>query len=154
VHSADFGSEPIGDSVDQPNFIRDLGSFRSQMRQWGVPVGISEDWDRPNQLSGNNGNGLAQLGRDVMANSDFVHSHIMPFYHGQQVSNGNAWRYIQQQIEWYGRTMPGVPHMITESQYASRYGGWHGDGPGDLGIWQYSKVRARRVERSRSGARA
>lgn len=72
VHSASFGSEPIGDGVDGSNFISDLTAFRKQMNEYGIPVGISEDWDRDSMRSGE---GLGEVGKQVVANTDIVHAH-------------------------------------------------------------------------------
>ncbi len=46
VHSADFGSEPVGDGMDAAStqFVTDLGKFRQKMNSYGVKAGISEDW--------------------------------------------------------------------------------------------------------------
>lgn len=73
VHSADFGSEPIGDGMDGggDQFITDLGLFRARMNSCGVPAGISEDWGRPDWISGENGVGLTDLGAEVKANRDY-----------------------------------------------------------------------------------
>jgi len=76
-HSAEFGSEPIGDGVDGSNFISDLESFRSKMNGYGVSVAISEDWDRPGTMSDNSGTALGSTGQQVKANSDMVHGHAV-----------------------------------------------------------------------------
>lgn len=41
VHSASFGSEPIGDGVGGGNFVADLKSFKTKMNSFGIPVGQS-----------------------------------------------------------------------------------------------------------------
>ena len=48
------------------------------MNSYGVPAGISEDWDRPDWISGENGVGLTDLGAEVKANSEYCHAHVMP----------------------------------------------------------------------------
>lgn len=81
VHSASFGSEPIGDGVDggvDGGFIDDLGSFRKKMNGFGIPVGISEDWDRTaagQTMNSTSGKGLGEVGAQVKANTDMVHAH-------------------------------------------------------------------------------
>ncbi|KAL8791308.1 MAG: hypothetical protein Q9195_005927 [Heterodermia aff. obscurata] len=134
-HSAEFGSEPIGDGVDGDNFINDLASFRSKMKSYGIPVAISEDWDRPGTMSSSDGSSLGPVGKQVKANSDMVHGHAMPFYHGKNVAQ--SWDYIEGQIKWYRKNV-GLPAFITESQWASATGGDHGSGVGDVGHAQYS----------------
>ena len=137
-HSADFGSEPIGDGVDgsSAQFVKDLAVFKRRLNAVGVPVGISEDWDRPGTLSGNNGQGLTALGQQIAAESDYVHSHIMPFYHGNLLENA-TWAYISKQLAFYNTSLPGLPMMITETQWA-----WgptdHYKNHVDLGVPQYS----------------
>lgn len=115
-HSVEFGSEPIGDGVDGNNFENDLQSFVDTMNgQYGVPVGISEDWDRPGTLSSDDGTGLTDLGKQIQGTSQVVHAHIMPYYHGQDV--GGAWGYIQNQIPFY-KNVIGLPTLISESMWA------------------------------------
>ncbi|OTB02441.1 glycoside hydrolase family 17 protein [Hypoxylon sp. CI-4A] len=52
VHSTDFGSEPITDNMDGggQQFITDLGVFRKKLNSYGIPAGISEEWDRPGDM--------------------------------------------------------------------------------------------------------
>jgi exo-beta-1,3-glucanase (GH17 family) len=136
-HSADFGSEPIGDGVDggPDQFVRDLASFKQTMNGYGVPVGISEDWDRPGTMSGSDGTGLASTGQAVKDNSDFVHAHVMPFYHGNLDEN-QTWDYISGQLQWLNSTV-GLPTMVTETQWA-----WgpneHYSNHVDVGVDQYT----------------
>ncbi|KAL8293208.1 hypothetical protein RQP46_000902 [Phenoliferia psychrophenolica] len=82
VYSASFGSEPIGDQVDggTSNFIADLASFRTKMNAFGIPVGISEDWDRTDSgetMNSTSGRGLGAVGKQVQTNTDMVHAHVM-----------------------------------------------------------------------------
>jgi hypothetical protein len=136
-HSADFGSEPVGDGVDGGNFISDLAAFRQKMGAYGVPVAISEDWDRPGTMSGQDGRGLGETGQQVHDNSDQVHAHVMPYYH-DDLREGQAWDYISGQIDYLGSTLADkAPLFVTESQWA-----WgpneHGGGAGDVGVDQYT----------------
>ena len=110
-HSAEFGSEPIGDGVDGSRFISDLASFQKTMNSYGVPVAISEDWDRPEVMSDASGSGLAGIGKQVKANTDMVHGHAMPFYHGK--NEAQSWPYIQGQVKWYKDNV-GLPTLISE----------------------------------------
>ena len=59
-------------------FITDLDLFWARMNSYGVPAGISEDWDRRDWISGENGVGLTDLGAEVKANSEYCHAHVMP----------------------------------------------------------------------------
>ena len=148
-HSAEFGSEPIGDWVDDgpDQFVKDLAAFRSKMNSYGVPVAVSEDWDRKaNDANGNvamrseDGKRLAEVGQKIKDNSDQAHAHIMPFYHQDRGVNyeGDAWNYVQGQVKWM-RKVVGLPTLISETQWAWGKGGDHGDGPnGDVGTSQYS----------------
>ncbi|KAI5474282.1 hypothetical protein MNV49_003665 [Pseudohyphozyma bogoriensis] len=117
VHSADFGSEPIGDGVDSSTdqFVTDLKAFRASMKTWGIPVGISEDWDRTGTMSGSDGTGLGSTGKSISENSDYVHAHIMPYYHGNEAPLiSDAWPYILKQMTWFQTTLPSLPLFITE----------------------------------------
>ena len=110
-HSAEFGSEPIGDGVDGNNFISDLAAFRTKMNGYGIPVAISEDWDRPGKMSSSDGSGLGSIGKQVKANSDMLHGHPMPFYH--QKNEAEAWDYVAGQVQWYQENV-GLPTFVTE----------------------------------------
>lgn len=110
-HSAEFGSEPIGDGVDGGNFISDLASFRAKMNGYGILVAISEDWDRPGTMSSSSGTGLGSVGQQVKANSDMLHGHPMPFYHNK--NEAEAWPYVASQVKWYSDNV-GLPAFVTE----------------------------------------
>jgi hypothetical protein len=97
-------------------FVKDLGSFRSTLNRLHIKAGISEDWDRPGTMSSQDGKGLAKTGSGVKANSDFVHAHVMPFYHGN-MPESQTWDYIKNQVIWLKNTV-GLPTMITETQWA------------------------------------
>lgn len=133
-HSADFGSEPIGDGVDGGNdqFVNDLGKFRSLMNKYGIPGGFSDDWDRGQMM---NGQQLTDLGKRALSNSDFLHLHPMPFYHGN-LYESQAWDYITGQVERM-RAVSQKPIMLTETQWA-----WgpteHYPGHNDIGHDQYA----------------
>ncbi|ORY90145.1 hypothetical protein BCR35DRAFT_317079 [Leucosporidium creatinivorum] len=112
VHSASFGSEPIGDGVDGSNFISDLTAFREKMNGYGIPVGISEDWNRDSMRSGA---GLGDTGKEVVANTDIVHAHIMPYYQPTSVPTADdAWAYIEKEVEWLVTAIPDQPRQIAE----------------------------------------
>lgn len=135
VHSAEWGSEPVGDGMDQDNFANDLGKFRQRLNAFGIPVGISEDWDRPGKLSTNDGKGLTSLGQDIRKNSNVAHIHPMPFYHGNNPES-QAWAYIQKATQ-FALDQVKLPTMISESQWA-----WgktdHNPGKSDVGVQQYT----------------
>lgn len=135
-HSADFGSEPIGDGVDGDNFISDLAAFRKKMNGYGVPVGISEDWDRPGKMSSDDGKSLADVGMQVKANSDYTHAHVMPYYHGN-LQEDQTWDYIAPQLQFLHDVVALNGTMVTESQWA--YGdNSHYPNHNDVGPQQYS----------------
>lgn len=115
VHSIEFGTEPIGDGDDGDNFINDLISFRSKVKPYNIPVGISEDWDRPGTMSGTNDVGLGPTGKQILANSDVVHAHIMPYYHNN-LKEAQAWGYISSQVAWYKKNI-NLPTLISEVQH-------------------------------------
>jgi hypothetical protein len=84
------------------------------MNSYGVPVAISEDWDRPGVMSDASGSGLAFTGKQVQANSDMVHGHAMPFYHGK--NEAQSMPYIEGQIKWYIDNL-GLPTLISEVSF-------------------------------------
>ncbi|GAA6024522.1 hypothetical protein JCM11491_006687 [Sporobolomyces phaffii] len=120
IHSASFGSEPIGDGVLGSNFVSSLAKFRSKMNGFGVPVGISEDWDR-GQL--NSGGKIAGLGAEISKNTDVAHLHVMPYYHPDSAPLASD--------AWPARTNLDRPTIITQSMWSSKSGGTHGRGGHD-----------------------
>ncbi|KAI1813448.1 glycoside hydrolase family 17 protein [Poronia punctata] len=118
VHSIDFGSEPITDNLDGggQQFIDDLAAFRERVNSYGIPAGISENWDRPGDMKSSDGASLGDLGQQVKDNSDYAHAHIMPYYLTSIPLSG-AWDYIEREMEWINETV-GLPTMITETQWA------------------------------------
>ncbi|KAK4940394.1 hypothetical protein LTR10_019500 [Elasticomyces elasticus] len=132
-HSVEFGTEPIGDMDDGDNFINDLIDFKTAINPYGIPVGISEDWDRPGIMRANETEGLGPVGEQILPQSDFVHAHVMPYYHGYNQSD--AWSYIESQVWWYKNNTP-VPTIISETQWAWELNVLH-QGSKDIGTPQY-----------------
>jgi hypothetical protein len=115
-HSAEFGTEPIGDQDGGPTyqpFIQYLTNFRNALKPYGIPVGISEDWDRPGIMSNNDSTGIGPIGSQILPLSDFVHAHVMPYYHNDY-TEAESWAYIRSQVEWYKRYIPDLPMIISE----------------------------------------
>ncbi len=140
VHSVEFGSEPIGDEVDggpDGGFLDDLANFKAEINAYGIPVGISEDWDRPGTMSSNDGTGLGPIGEEVLARSDLVHAHIMPYYHGLDFTD--SWGYVESQLAWFHGEIPSsVPVLISESMWAWGVNSEHEGGQNDVGSSQYT----------------
>lgn len=119
VHSVAFGSEPIGDMVDGSAFISDLAAFRKKMNAFGVPVAISEDWDRPGIMNSTSGYALGPTGAKVKANTDLVHAHVQPYYHPtEMIYPMDVGGYLETYLEWLVKYV-GQPTMITESMWPS-----------------------------------
>ncbi|KAI3318749.1 glycoside hydrolase family 17 protein [Xylariaceae sp. AK1471] len=139
VHSVDFGSEPVTDHMDFPKeqFIKDLGLFREKLNSYKIPAGISEEWDRPGDMSSMDSTSLGDVGAAVKANSDYCHAHIMPYYK-HAILFSESWSYIQAQIQWLNRTVQ-LPTMITETQWAWGPNTAHNEGRKDLGVQQYTQ---------------
>ncbi|KAK4699802.1 histone acetyltransferase 1, partial [Phenoliferia sp. Uapishka_3] len=112
------------DGVDggTTQFIGDLAKFRSKMNGFGIPVGISEDWDRNSgstQMNSSSGAGLGWVGKLVQENTDIVHAHVMPYYHPETAPEiSDAFPYIEVYIKWL-RTCVQQPIFITETMWAS-----------------------------------
>lgn len=139
MHSADFGSEPVYDGMDGggDQFIADLALFRKKLNSYGIRAGISEIWDLPGTMSGEDGSGLAEIGAGVKANSDYCHAHVMPYY-DTSVSVSQAWPYILKQIKWLDQTVQ-LPTMITETQWAWAHNEGHAVNRPDLSVAQYAQ---------------
>ena len=85
------------------------------MQPYGIPVGISEDWDRPGTMSASNGNGLGSIGQQIVPLSDYIHAHVMPYYHNN-LNEAGSWAYIHAQILWYKKYI-NLPLIISEVSF-------------------------------------
>ena len=74
-HSLAFGSEPIGDGVDGDNFVGDLQAMKDALQPYGIPITISEDWDRPGIMSTDDDSGLGPVGQQIAPVLDLLHVH-------------------------------------------------------------------------------
>ena len=74
-HSLAFGSEPIGDGVDGGNFINDLIAMKQDLQPYGIPITISEDWDRPNIMSNDDFTALGPIGEQIAPVIDLIQAH-------------------------------------------------------------------------------
>ena len=131
IYAAEYLNEPVGDcdmcaagSTGNPsepaslaNLTAGMANFRMQMHKHGIPAGISEDWDRPGLMSGavgpdGLGVGLGAVGAALEPALDFVHAHIMAYYHNVGVAE--AWNYTAGQVLWYKKYLPQLPLVISE----------------------------------------
>ena len=134
-HSFDFGSEPMGDVLDMSMFMPAWKAFRTKMHTYNIKVGTSDDWDRSQLMTSS---GLQRLGKEWVANSDHIHSHIMPYYKG--LKEAQSWDYIKTQLGYYQKYLGNLPgqHFVTESQWAWRPHAYHGGGAGDTSVQTYT----------------
>lgn len=131
IYAAEYLNEPVGDcdmcapgsagNASEPASIKNLtmgmSDFRNEMHKFGIPAGISEDWDRPNLMSGAPGSdglgvGLGPVGKALVPVLDFIHAHVMAYYHNIQVDD--AWTYTANQVLWYKKYLPQFPLIISE----------------------------------------
>lgn len=99
------------------NLTMGMSNFRREMNKFGIPAGISEDWDRPYLMSGAPGSdglgvGLGTVGKALEPVLDFIHAHVMAYYHNIQVDD--AWAYTANQVLWYKKYLPQFPLIISE----------------------------------------
>lgn len=133
-HSVAFGSEPIGDSVDGSHFLADLSAFKKAMQPYGIPVTISEDWDRPGSMSSEDSAQLGPVGKQVANVVDLLHVHgkhhavengakdilphvilVMPYYHADLYpTSSDAWPYFVTYIKFLKETMPNKQILISQ----------------------------------------
>ncbi|KIJ40281.1 glycoside hydrolase family 17 protein, partial [Sphaerobolus stellatus SS14] len=135
-HSIAFGSEPIGDDVDNgpTQFVSDLKAFKANVSSFGVPVTISEDWDRPGIMSGQNWTGLGPVGQQIAPVIDLVQAHIMPYYHADLFPTAaNIWPYFEQYIPFLQANLPNKQIMVSQTLWSSELGGSHDRGFGNPG---------------------
>lgn len=134
-HSMAFGSEPIGDGVlSDDDFINQMSSWKDTLAQYGIPIAISEDWDRQGRLT--QGDGLTDFGKRVRDTSDLLQLHPMPYYHcndyptADNVMDYFSW-YIEKLVE---PNLSGLPIFITETQWSSSKDTYHQRGCGEPGV--------------------
>ncbi|KAL7918549.1 hypothetical protein ACQKWADRAFT_303788 [Trichoderma austrokoningii] len=145
IYAAEYLNEPVGDcdmcaagSTGNPsepaslkNITMGMSDFRNEMHKHGIPAGISEDWDRPNLMSGAPGSdglgvGLGPVGQALVPVMDFIHAHVMAYYHNIQVDD--AWNYTATQVLWYKKYLPQFPLIISEMMWATGYNVLHAGG--------------------------
>lgn len=135
-HSLAFGSEPIGDHVDggPDGFIADLNATRGMLAPYGLPISMSEDWDRPGTLASADRTALGPVGVKIAPLMDNLQLHPMPYYHANiYPSADGVWPYFEWYIDFVKRNLPGLPILITETQWSSMLGGAHDRGWGNPG---------------------
>ncbi|KAI0394864.1 glycoside hydrolase family 17 protein [Xylariaceae sp. FL0594] len=139
VHSIDLGSEPITDWLDGGglHFVADLAVFKQRVNAYGIPAGISEEWDRRGDMKSADGTTLGAVGQGVKDNSDYVHAHIMPYYRTSIPISG-TWSYILGEMDWINRTV-GLPTMITETQWSWAENAAHHVQRPDLTVQAYTQ---------------
>jgi len=95
IHSVAFGDE-LGEQ-DQ-YWVGDMTSFKGKLAKYGVPIAISDDWDRGVYKSGN---GLSSFGKQVNALDDLTQAHVQPYYHpSEAVDAFHFWPYFSQQLQF------------------------------------------------------
>eukprot|EP00026_Physarum_polycephalum_P006573 Phypoly_transcript_06621.p1 GENE.Phypoly_transcript_06621~~Phypoly_transcript_06621.p1 ORF type:complete len:298 (+),score=41.45 Phypoly_transcript_06621:790-1683(+) len=93
VHSVAFGDE-LGEQGDY--WLQPMSEFKAKLAQYGVPLAISDDWDRDVYQTGS---GLTSFGQKVNALDDLTMAHVQPFYHPSVVINASDfWPYFNTQI--------------------------------------------------------
>lgn len=130
IHSIAFGSEPIGDGVDGGNFLSDYQDFRSKLSDFGIPVAISEDWDRDvltDYDDSDSPTSLTSYGQSIASASDMMQLHIMPYYHPEKFQDAfSDWfSYFRTMIEFIQNNFDQGQVMITETPWASAVSGDH-----------------------------
>jgi len=95
IHSVAFGDE-LG---EQGNYwLSKMKDFKAKLTPYGVPLTITDDWDRDVYKSGN---GLSSFGKQVNDLSDLTHAHVMPFYHPDPCPDAyHFWPYFLQQLQF------------------------------------------------------
>jgi hypothetical protein len=58
------------------------------------------------------GVGLGDVGQALEPHLDFVHAHVMAYYHNIQIQD--AWNYTMNQVLWYKKYIPQLPLIISE----------------------------------------
>ena len=142
VHSVAFGSEPIGDNVQggAEGFVAEYRAFKDALKPLGIPVAISEDWDRESLAQRSEGQDfpstLTALGQEILDTSDIMQLHVMPYYRPDQFSdayNPDMWSYFERYVDSMKAVAGDRQVMITQTQWASQPGGNHARGGGDNG---------------------
>jgi hypothetical protein len=134
------------------NLTTGMANFRTEMHKHGIPAGISEDWDRPGLMSGplgadGLGVGLSVVGAALEPVLDFVHAHVMAYYHNVGVAE--AWNYTANQILWYKKYLPQLPLVISEVREKTSYFIVLMPRIDDVGYWVQCSSRGRQCHRLR-----
>jgi len=126
IHSVAFGDE-LGEQGTY--WLDKMKNFKNQLAKYGVPISMTDDWDRDTYK---NGNSLNDFGRQVNQVQDMTHAHIMPYYHPWQCPNAYSfWPYLQDQVNFITRNNLKRPILITQTCWGSDPNQGHGRGQHD-----------------------
>jgi len=112
IHSVAFGDE-LG---EQGNYwISDMKAFKTKLQPYGIPLAISDDWDRSVYKSGS---GLSSFGQTVNSLDDLTQAHVQPYYHPDQaVDAWHFWPYFLQQLQFLTANNK-KPVIVSQTMWA------------------------------------
>jgi len=112
IHSVAFGDE-LGEQGTY--WLPDMKSFKSKLLTYGVPITITDDWDRAVYKSGS---GFSSFGQQVNTLSDLTQAHVQPYYHPDEAIDAwHFWPYFLQQLQFL-TTNNKPPIIISQTMWA------------------------------------
>jgi len=112
IYSVTFGDE-LGE--EGTYWLPKMKDFKSKLSKYGVPLTISDDWDRDVYKSGS---GLSSLGNQTNDLSDLTNAHIMPYYHADKCPDAyHFWPYFEQQLQFLAKNNK-RPIIVSQTLWA------------------------------------
>jgi len=116
IHSIEFNDE-VGEEGDW--WMDPLKQFKARAAKYGVPVAISDDWDR--DVYHSNTDYLNDWGKKANDADDETHAHVIPYFHNGDPHN--VMDYLKKQVSFFQRNNMKRPYIISQSEWPSAGGG-------------------------------
>jgi len=118
IHSVAFGDE-LGEEGQY--WMKPFNDLKAKLAKYGVPLTISDDWDRGEYKSGNS---LSNWGKQVRDAVALTHVHIQGYYHPGAVPNARAhFNYLKGQVNFMKNNNIKRPYIISQTLWTSGKGG-------------------------------
>jgi len=113
IQSVAFGDE-LGEQGSY--WLSRMKDFKAKLSKYGVPLSMTDDWDRAIYKTGN---GLSSFGNQTNDLSDLTHAHVMPYYH-PSASIPDAfhfWNYFLAQLQFLEKFLK-RPIFVSQTLWA------------------------------------
>ncbi|PFH45953.1 glycoside hydrolase family 17 protein [Amanita thiersii Skay4041] len=108
-----FGSEPLFDNaINAFELASEVRRAKKSLKQIGVPVTVSD-------LAYSYQRGYNSGAREVLAEVDTVHAHILPFFSARASTARNSWPLVVEDLNWFIKNSGGKKVYFSQSGWPS-----------------------------------